>query len=80
MGSHTSRIWYWLVDETEGSASPYPSSSAAKAGLERILQRHTYKGKKVREELENGKEGDNPLWIVEHKGEIIAKYRLIENT
>ncbi len=73
------KVWYWLADGTEDSEL-YPSLKAAKAGLNRTLQKQTSRGYKVGVDLKIGEEGDNPLWIVEHEGEIIAKYRLIENT
>ncbi len=71
------KVWYQLADGEEHTKL-YLSLDAAKDSLNRMLDTHRGKGQKVRLELVEG--GEHPLWIVEHGGEIIAKYRLIENT
>ena len=69
------KVSYQLADGEEHSKL-YLSLEAAKDGLDQILDEHEDKGHKVDSQVVDG--GDNPLWIVEHGGEIIAKYRLIE--
>ena len=69
------KVWYQLADGEE-HAKLYLSLEAAKDGLDQILGEHEDKGHKVDSQVVDG--GDNPLWIVELEGEIIAKYRLIE--
>ena len=71
------KVWYQLADGVEHTKL-YLSLDAAKTGLNRILGRHEGTGHKVSFQVVGG--GEQPLWTVEHKGEIIAKYRLIENT
>ena len=71
------KVWYQLADGAE-HIKLYLSLEAAKDGLNRILGRHEGTGHKVNFQVVEG--GEQPLWTVEHQGEIIAKYRLIENT
>ncbi len=71
------KVWYQLADGAE-HIKLYLSPEAAKDGLNRILGRHEGMGHKVNFHRVEGSE--QPLWTVEHEGEIIAKYRLIENT
>ncbi len=69
------KVWYQLGDGEEHTKL-YLSLEAAKDGLNRILGRHEGMGHKVNSQCVEG--GEHPLWVVEHEGEIIAKYRLIE--
>ena len=69
------RVWYQLADGVEHTKL-YLSLDAARDGLNQILGRHEGMG----HDFQCVEDGDNPLWIVEYEGEIIAKYRLIENT
>ena len=73
----SSKVWYQLADG-EKRTKLYLSLEAAKNGLNRILGRHEGMGHKVNFHRVEGSE--QPLWTVEHQGEIIAKYRLLENT
>ena len=69
------KVWYQLADGEEHTKL-YLSLEAAKDGLNRVLGKHEGMGHRVKFEGFEGSE--YPLWTVEHEGEIIAKYRLIE--
>ncbi len=69
------KVWYQLADSEEHTKL-YPSLEAAEDGLKRILDRHEGMGHKVNFQRAEGSK--QPLFIVEHEGEIIAKYRLVE--
>ena len=70
----SAKVWFWSADGTE-NAEPYASLGAAQEGLERKLEAHRNKGHDV--EFKVGGEAGDPLWIVEHEGVILAKYRVI---
>ncbi len=69
------KVWYQLADGKEHT-KPYLSLEAAKDSLNRVLDEHGAKGHRVK--FEGYDERKHPLWAIEHEGEIIAKYRLID--
>lgn len=69
------KIWYKIAGRESGEEL-HTTAKAAKESLDRTLQNHEAKGHKVWFEVEG--QGAHPLWIVEHEGEVIAKYRLVD--
>ncbi len=69
------KIWYQIAEREPGEEL-HPTVKAAKENLDSTLQNHEAKGHKVEFKVDDG--GDHPLWIIEHQGEVVAKYRLVD--